>query len=78
MYDVEEDGSPSMVSVPLDEDDSQLPAYVEHDGTGTWILLLIFETLVIAWLESGIFRRFACDQSFEAKTYQFHTGIDLE
>lgn len=28
-----EEGTGSMESVPLDEDD--LPAYVEHDGTGT-------------------------------------------
>ncbi|XP_067941365.1 protein amnionless-like [Watersipora subatra] len=29
-----EDGKGSMVSVPLDEDNGGLPAYVEHDGTG--------------------------------------------
>ena len=28
------EGTDSMVSVSLDEEDTELPGYVEHDGTG--------------------------------------------
>lgn len=28
------EGTDSMVSVSLDEEDAELPGYVEHDGTG--------------------------------------------
>lgn len=62
-----------MVSVPLDEDHSGLPAYVEHDGTGTMFKVVnMFLLLVLEPYES------ICEPSPRAKAnrvYDNSAGI---
>lgn len=36
------EGTDSMVSVSLDEEEAGLPGYVEHDGTGNYVCFLKF------------------------------------
>ena len=46
MYNVKsngtKEGTDSMVSVSLDEEDAELPGYVEHDGTGRIYYIVLF------------------------------------
>ena len=51
MYNVKsngtKEGTDSMVSVSLDEEDAELPGYVEHDGTGRIYYIVLFIYIII-------------------------------
>ena len=51
MYNVKsngtKEGTDSMVSVSLDEEDAELPGYVEHDGTGRIYYIVL---CILLWL----------------------------